>query len=220
MTLQGMNLKNINLEKNDTSSQNGLVKEYKKLSIQLKQLQILEKKHSTQLEQLKTEERTLAEEMQKFAQLDVSARENQDKLLIRVCPQFVSNSLQMLRSDKGAEMTLLTEQLVQLMRSCHYILSWIDAYCHFQSDLRHKQTVTEDVVREAERRTREIKDTLRNNEAYKKIAHLEDKLDDIKQQYKGISEQLELVKQDLDYEVPKTAAEKTLNEIMELLREQ
>ena len=72
MTLQGMNLKNVNLEKNDLSSHNGLLKEYKKLSIQLKQLQILEKKHSAQLEQLKAEERTLVEETQKFSQLDVS----------------------------------------------------------------------------------------------------------------------------------------------------
>lgn len=71
MTLQGMNLKNINIEKNDLSSQHGLLKEYKKLSIQLKQLQILEKKHSTQLEQLKAEERAALEEMQKYSQLDV-----------------------------------------------------------------------------------------------------------------------------------------------------
>lgn len=72
MTLQGMNLKNVNLEKNDLSSQNGLLKEYKKLSIQLKQLQILEKKHSTQLEQLTAEERTIVDEIQKYSQLDVS----------------------------------------------------------------------------------------------------------------------------------------------------
>lgn len=73
MTLQGMNLKNVNMETNDLSSQHGLLKEYKKLSIQLKQLQILEKKHSTQLEQLKAEERVAVEEIQKYSQLDVSS---------------------------------------------------------------------------------------------------------------------------------------------------
>lgn len=72
MTLQGMNLKNINFEKNDLSSQHGLLKEYKKLTIQLKQLQILEKKYSTQLEQLRAEERAAIDEMQKYSQLDVS----------------------------------------------------------------------------------------------------------------------------------------------------
>lgn len=73
MTLQGMNLKNVNLEKNDLSSQNGLLKEYKKLSIQLKQLQILEKKNATQLEQLKAEERLMLDEIHKYSQLEVSA---------------------------------------------------------------------------------------------------------------------------------------------------
>lgn len=72
MTLQGMNLKNVNLEQNDLSSQNGLLREYKKLGIQLKQLQILEKKHSTQLEQLRAEEQAMRDEIQKYSQLDVS----------------------------------------------------------------------------------------------------------------------------------------------------
>lgn len=84
--------------------------------------------------------------------------------------------------------------------------------------MRHKKTVTEGVVREAERRTQEIKDTLRTNEAYKKIAHLEDKLDALKRQYKETAEQLENIKQDFDYETPKKAAEETLAEIMEVLR--
>lgn len=84
--------------------------------------------------------------------------------------------------------------------------------------MRRKKTVTEDVVREAERRTREIKDTLRTNESYKKIAHLEDKLDELKKQYKETSEQLEAIKQDYDYETPKKSAEETLHQIMEVLR--
>lgn len=89
-----------------------------------------------------------------------------------------------------------------------------------QAELRHKKTVTEDVVKDAERRTREIKDTLRNDESYKKIAHLEDKLDDLKRQYKVTAEQLETVKQDYDYETPKKAAEETLSQVMDILRGQ
>lgn len=74
------------------------------------------------------------------------------------------------------------------------------------------------MVREAERRTKEVKDTLRSNDSYKNIAHLEDKLDDLKKQYKEAAEQFENIKQDYDYETPKKAAEETLTEIMEVLR--
>lgn len=88
----------------------------------------------------------------------------------------------------------------------------------FQGELRHKKTVTEDVVREAERRTREIKDTLRNNEAYKQIVELEDKLDHIKKEYKMIAERLESVQQEFDYETPKRAAQETLAKVMDILR--
>lgn len=73
-------------------------------------------------------------------------------------------------------------------------------------------------MREAERRTKEVKDSLRQNESYKKISHLEDKLDELKAQYKILSEQLENVKQDYDYETPKKEAEETLAQIMEMLR--
>lgn len=73
-------------------------------------------------------------------------------------------------------------------------------------------------MREAERRTREIKDTLRNDESYRKISHLEDKLDDLKRQYKATAEQLENVKQDYDYETPKKVAEETLAQVMDILR--
>lgn len=116
MTLQGMNLKNINLEKNDLSSQQGLLKEYKKLSIQLKQLQILEKKNASQLEQAKAEEQTLLEEMQKYSQLDVSYAIDQLEFAWLECGLNIMIAdfyhLQMLRSEKGDQMTELTEQLV------------------------------------------------------------------------------------------------------------
>ena len=50
------------------------------------------------------------------------------------------------------------------------------------------------------------------------IGHLEDKLDGLKRQYKAVSEQLESIKQDYDYETPKKAAAETLTQIMDVLR--
>lgn len=66
-----MNLKNIVKENNDLSSHNGLVMEYKRLSIQLKQLQYMENKNSTQLEQLNREQQTLLDNIQTYFDLEV-----------------------------------------------------------------------------------------------------------------------------------------------------
>lgn len=79
ITLQGINLKNYGIskssilnEKNDLSSHDGLLKEYKKLSIQLKQLQILEKRTKDQRKELNEEEVSVNTEIDKFSNLDVS----------------------------------------------------------------------------------------------------------------------------------------------------
>lgn len=79
MTLQGISLKglakegrvDIFAEKNDLTSQGGLLKEYKKLSIQLRQLQILEKRTQDQHSALKQEEIELTQENARFSNLDV-----------------------------------------------------------------------------------------------------------------------------------------------------
>ena len=77
--MQGINLKNLGLskssivnEKNDLSSEDGLLKEYKRLSIQLKQLQILEKRSVDQLENMRSEELSVIDDINKFNNLDVS----------------------------------------------------------------------------------------------------------------------------------------------------
>lgn len=59
-------------EKNDLSSQNGLLKEYSKLGVKLKQLKILEKRIQKQLQELKTNENDLLGDIQKYSSLDVS----------------------------------------------------------------------------------------------------------------------------------------------------
>lgn len=85
ITLQGINLKNYGItkssiinEKNDLSSHDGLLKEYKKLSIQLKQLQILEKRTKDQLSELNKEEVLVNQEIIKFSNLDVSLSQMSD----------------------------------------------------------------------------------------------------------------------------------------------
>lgn len=77
-TMSGINLKSMGMtkvtllnEKNDLSSEDGMIREYKRLSIQLKQLQILEKRSSDQIENLKKEEIERIDDIGKFQNLDV-----------------------------------------------------------------------------------------------------------------------------------------------------
>lgn len=79
ITMQGINLKSYGIsrasmmyDKNDLSSHDGLLREYKRLGIQLKQLQILEKRTADQLKELRREESTVSEEILKFTNLNVS----------------------------------------------------------------------------------------------------------------------------------------------------
>lgn len=75
--MQGLNLKSYGIsrssidESNDLSSHEGLLREYKKLNIQLKQLQILEKRTKDQLANLQDEDRTIEEEIELYSNLDV-----------------------------------------------------------------------------------------------------------------------------------------------------
>lgn len=79
--MQGINLKSYGLnksavmdEKNDLSSHDGLLREYKRLGIQLKQLQILEKRTNDQMAELRNDELVVGDEIQKFSNLNVSFR--------------------------------------------------------------------------------------------------------------------------------------------------
>lgn len=59
-------------ENNDLSSHDGLLREYKKLNIQLKQLQILEKRTKDQLATLQEDNVKIAEEIQLYSNLEVN----------------------------------------------------------------------------------------------------------------------------------------------------
>ncbi|KAL9705728.1 hypothetical protein quinque_009246 [Culex quinquefasciatus] len=84
ITLQGINMKTLGSErlesagftaKNDLNSHSGLIKEYKKLGIQLKQLQILEKRTIGQLSELRQEETEALGNIQKFSNLEAPRSE-------------------------------------------------------------------------------------------------------------------------------------------------
>ncbi|XP_055629492.1 intraflagellar transport protein 74 homolog isoform X2 [Toxorhynchites rutilus septentrionalis] len=84
ITLQGINMKTLGAEKlesagftakNDLSSHTGLMKEYKKLCIQLKQLQILEKRTVGQLNGLRQEEAETLNNIQKYNNLEAPRSE-------------------------------------------------------------------------------------------------------------------------------------------------
>lgn len=75
--MNGVNLKSLGLSKTsmengiDLSSEDGILKEYKRLSIQLKQLQILRKRTIDQIQNLKQEKINITNDTQKFANLQV-----------------------------------------------------------------------------------------------------------------------------------------------------
>lgn len=90
--MQGSNLKSYGIsrssmmdEKNDLSSHDGLLREYKRLGIQLKQLQILEKRTGDQLKELRLGEATVREEILKFTNLNVSNTAKRRKFIVVNC---------------------------------------------------------------------------------------------------------------------------------------
>lgn len=68
--MQGINLKQFGIsadgEKVDLNSQDGLGREYKRLSVQLQQLQLLERRTNSQLAALRDEERQGVDDLQRF----------------------------------------------------------------------------------------------------------------------------------------------------------
>lgn len=78
VTMNGVNLKTMGLSKaavddsNDLTSEHGMVKEYKRLLVILKQLQILKKRTSDQIEFTNNEELELQQELEKYSNLNVS----------------------------------------------------------------------------------------------------------------------------------------------------
>lgn len=75
ISLQGLNTGNLGKdglfnEKNDLNSQNGLVNEYKRLGVQLKQLQLMEKRTSNQVQNLRREETEILGDIQQFRDVE------------------------------------------------------------------------------------------------------------------------------------------------------
>lgn len=118
-------------EKNDLSSHDGLLKEYKRLGIQLKQLQILERRTSDQLAEMRRDEIDVADEITKFSNLNVSFAIAKSRLQI-----IIFLCVQNLREEAAAKM----EQLAATL-----------------DELRKKERTTTGVIDEARKRNIEIK---------------------------------------------------------------
>lgn len=112
ITLQGINTKfssNLKLtsstfsEKNDLSSHGGLLKEYSKLQIQLKQLKILEKRMKKQLDELRQGEGDLLHNIQRFNNLDLLRHEYSLKY------EELSTNLQELKDKKRVTENVVAE---------------------------------------------------------------------------------------------------------------
>lgn len=114
ITLQGMNSKfnsNVKInssvfsEKNDLSTQSGLLKEYSKLGIQLKQLKILEKRIQKQFDQLRNEEKDLSRDIHKFNNLNNLRSEYTAKY------EELSTNLQELKDKKRVTENVVSDAL-------------------------------------------------------------------------------------------------------------
>ncbi|KFB43454.1 hypothetical protein ZHAS_00011292 [Anopheles sinensis] len=120
ITLQGINMKGFRgdksdkldneeiISKNDLSSHAGLIKEYKKLSIVLKQLQILEKRTREQVNALRKEETDATHLIQKYMNLEIP----RSTAIIKM--NDLSSALQELDDKKR-----VTDNVVEEARSRH-----------------------------------------------------------------------------------------------------
>lgn len=161
VTMNGINLKTLGISKtaldenNDLTSENGMLKEYKRLLVVLKQLQILKKRTAEQIENAKREVLELHRDIDKYTNVNVSLF----VLILFLCIELILKMLtQALRAEAAEKYDQASSQL---------------------EDLKHKKSVTENVVDEAKSRNEEIKDQLRSNENYRQISHLEERLSDI-----------------------------------------
>lgn len=78
VTMNGVNLTTLGIpksaldENNDLSSENGMLKEYKRLLVVLKQLQVLKKRTTEQIENALKEEMELHRDIEKYTNINVS----------------------------------------------------------------------------------------------------------------------------------------------------
>lgn len=162
MNNSGVNLKALGIpktaldEKTDMTSENGMLKEYKRLSVVLKQLQILKKRTADQIENTKEEELELQRGIEKYTNINVSE-------------SWIHNA--------NSFLTIWKFSFFQAIRA--EAAEKYDQASSKLEDLKHKKAVTENVVEEAKLRNEEIKDKLKSNENYRQISHLEERLSDI-----------------------------------------
>lgn len=89
--------------KNDLNSHNGLLKEYKKLAIQLKQLQVLEKRTTSQLNALLQEEAAIVNEIEQYGNLQTLRSEAVNNM------EELTNALEELQKKKTVTANVVKE---------------------------------------------------------------------------------------------------------------
>uniref|UniRef100_A0A182PNF5 Uncharacterized protein n=1 Tax=Anopheles epiroticus TaxID=199890 RepID=A0A182PNF5_9DIPT len=182
ITLQGINMNGIEgneangfTSKNDLNSHSGLMKEYKKLGIQLKQLQILEKRTVQQVNALRQEETDALQNIQKYANLEVPradaiAKMNELTLILqnmedkkRVTENVVEESrnrnheikVNLKSNDTYRQISHLEDKLVDLMKE-NKVLQEAVEHMQQENDYSKARTEVHDLVNEH--------NTLLNNE--------------------------------------------------------
>ncbi|XP_055378435.1 intraflagellar transport protein 74 homolog [Condylostylus longicornis] len=110
ITLAGIDLKDLGLkdsdllnESNDLTTKAGAIKEYKRLSIQLKQLELLEQRTNAQLKQLTEEELKLMNEISHYSNVDQLRNESTEKM------EALSNKLEELSRKERVTQEVLAE---------------------------------------------------------------------------------------------------------------
>lgn len=180
MTMQGINLKTLDIskatmlnEEKDLSSEDGFLREYKQLSIQLKQLQIIEKRSHDQIGTLKKTEMSNLDDIERFRNLDVC--------------EFVNNMNNMndiFRMRRNCIVFIYQAHRTDAVRRLDELQAKLD-------DIKHKKRVTKNVIEEAQLRNDDLKNQLKNNDTYRHISHLEERLTDFMEENRTLQEALD-----------------------------
>lgn len=84
-------------------------------------------------------------------------------------------------------------------------------------ELRNKKRITEGVLDQSRKRSRDTKESLRSNETYRQIAHLEEKLTDLCKESKMLRGAVEENRKEFNYADLKQTAMANLDVVMDFL---
>ncbi|XP_031631597.1 putative leucine-rich repeat-containing protein DDB_G0290503 isoform X2 [Contarinia nasturtii] len=181
ITMNGVNLKTLGLSKaalddgNDLTSEHGMLKEYKRLLVILKQLQILKKRTADQIDTIQKEELQLQQEIEKFSNLsalrnesaerydETSSRLEDLKHKQRVTENVVEEAQQrneeikeqLKSNDNYRQISHLEERLSDLIDETKEATTTFD---EMQKEYNH-----DDIINDAKEKLQQIAEILRSN---------------------------------------------------------